>query len=282
MHGKGTLIYPNGERYEGNWVYGKRHGFGTYFYLDSGAFGFFRTKWRGERVGCDARARAAASWAQRCVYAATQGARRRALRLLRHPRTRLQERPPSPHPFLPTSLIVCAGRYEGEWVDDRIQGRGKSIYANGNVYEGEWVDGRINGFGTLTYQDGDKYIGEWVDGKMNGQGTYVYADGDKYEGQWKDDKRHGKGTVTYRGQDGTVVEKYEGDWFEGKMHGMGRYGYADGGVYEGQWVDGKMCGKGTYIFPNGNKYEGEWVDDVKEGYGYLIYVNVSVGRREGG
>ncbi len=41
MHGKGTLIYPNGERYEGNWVYGKRHGFGTYFYLDSGAFGFF-------------------------------------------------------------------------------------------------------------------------------------------------------------------------------------------------------------------------------------------------
>ena len=26
MHGKGALVYPNGERYEGAWVYGKRHG----------------------------------------------------------------------------------------------------------------------------------------------------------------------------------------------------------------------------------------------------------------
>ena len=26
MHGRGALIYPNGERYEGAWVYGRRHG----------------------------------------------------------------------------------------------------------------------------------------------------------------------------------------------------------------------------------------------------------------
>ena len=29
------------------------------------------------------------------------------------------------------------GRYEGEWVDDKIHGKGKSVYANGNVYDGE-------------------------------------------------------------------------------------------------------------------------------------------------
>lgn len=29
------------------------------------------------------------------------------------------------------------GRYEGEWVDDKIDGKGKSVYANGNVYEGD-------------------------------------------------------------------------------------------------------------------------------------------------
>jgi hypothetical protein len=28
------LIYPNGERYEGSWVYGKRHGFGALTYAD--------------------------------------------------------------------------------------------------------------------------------------------------------------------------------------------------------------------------------------------------------
>ena len=30
-------------------------------------------------------------------------------------------------------------------MDDRIHGKGKSVYANGNVYDGEWTDGRING-----------------------------------------------------------------------------------------------------------------------------------------
>ena len=29
------------------------------------------------------------------------------------------------------------GRYEGEWVEDRIAGKGKSVYSNGNVYDGE-------------------------------------------------------------------------------------------------------------------------------------------------
>ena len=77
-------------------------------------------------------------------------------------------------------------------MDDRIQGKGRSTYANGNVYEGDWQDGacseaaasaprssqravyiffyrsssllspppvgRINGFGTLTYADGDKCV----------------------------------------------------------------------------------------------------------------------------
>ena len=26
-------------------------------------------------------------------------------------------------------------------MDDRIQGKGRSTYANGNVYEGDWQDG---------------------------------------------------------------------------------------------------------------------------------------------
>jgi hypothetical protein len=86
-------------------------------------------------------------------------------------------------------------------------------------YEGEWVDGKINGQGTLWYADGDQYQGEWRDGKMHGRGTYTYADGDQYEGDWKDDRRHGKGTVTYAAVEGGAAEKYEGDWCDGKMHG---------------------------------------------------------------
>ena len=80
------------------------------------------------------------------------------------------------------------GRYEGTWVDDRIEGTGTSYYANKNVYEGQvdvetssrfivstvlfvisiwnftlhfsmqWQDGRITGEGTLTYADGDRFF----------------------------------------------------------------------------------------------------------------------------
>lgn len=77
--------------------------------------------------------------------------------------------PPPPARSFGTYFYLDGGRYEGDWVDDRIHGKGKSVYSNGNVYDGEWTDGRINGYGTLTYADGDKYIGQWVEGKMNGQ-----------------------------------------------------------------------------------------------------------------
>jgi hypothetical protein len=86
----------------------------------------------------------------------------------------------------------------------QVHGKGVSVYASGNKYEGQWIDGKINGFGVLTYSDGDVYEGEWKDGKMHGsgmqaqldlsnanKGSYVYADGVKYMGEWKDDKRHG-------------------------------------------------------------------------------------------
>ena len=182
-------------------------------------------------------------------------------------------------------------------MDDKVHGRGVSVFSSGNRYEGEWVDGKINGQGTLWYADGDKYQGEWKDGKMHGRGTYTYADGDRYEGDWKDDRRHGKGTVTYAANDGGVAGSREGDWSDGKMHGYGN-AYSDGGVYEGEWVDGKMHGHGLYAAvrrvasplprappapartrrlararaaphpPAGNKYDGEWQNDVKE-YGVL-------------
>ncbi len=30
--------------------------------------------------------------------------------------------------------------YDGEWKDDRKNGRGKLIWADGDVYDGEWKD----------------------------------------------------------------------------------------------------------------------------------------------
>ena len=38
MHGKGKLVYENGEYYSGEWVKGKRHGIGEYVYSDGSKY----------------------------------------------------------------------------------------------------------------------------------------------------------------------------------------------------------------------------------------------------
>jgi len=51
-------------------------------------------------------------------------------------------------------------------------------YNTGDRYEGEWVDNKRNGKGKLL----NKTIG-----------TFYFFNGEKYEGEWKDSQMHGKG-----------------------------------------------------------------------------------------
>jgi hypothetical protein len=37
-HGFGTIVFPNGNRYEGNWIEGKRTGYGIYYYSNGSKY----------------------------------------------------------------------------------------------------------------------------------------------------------------------------------------------------------------------------------------------------
>ena len=207
------------------------------------------------------------------------------------------------------ALAACVCTLRRCWLSGAMCGasQGTLWYAGGDRYQGEWKDGKMHGRGTYTYAEGDRQACRPGGGEqpaacagspcaarptlLRRQPAAAAAHGDlgpswtallpcpgrapprRYEGDWKDDRRHGKGTVTYAAPDGGVAEKFEGDWSDGRMHGYGKYLYTDGGIYEGEWLDGKMHGRGLYTFPNGNKYDGEWQNDVKEGYGVLQYIN---------
>jgi hypothetical protein len=41
-------------------------------------------------------------------------------------------------------------------------------------YEGEWFEGKMHGKGIYCYNDGSIYDGTWVNGKMQGKGTFIY------------------------------------------------------------------------------------------------------------
>ena len=50
------------------------------------------------------------------------------------------------------------------------------------------MNDRQEGFGRIITADGDVYIGNWVDNHSNGKGKYIQADGAYYDGDWEDDK----------------------------------------------------------------------------------------------
>ena len=87
-------------------------------------------------------------------------------------------------------------RYEGEWIDGRIQGMGKATYPDGSIYEGHFTAGRPDGQGRINYAAGGSYEGAWKDGAITGQGVARYADGSVYEGGFTDAAHDGKGLLT--------------------------------------------------------------------------------------
>ena len=58
--------------------------------------------------------------------------------------------------------------YDGEWKNDKRDGKGIMIFANGGKYEGEWKGDLMNGKGTYFFQNGDVFHGVWVYGKPEG------------------------------------------------------------------------------------------------------------------
>ena len=44
-------------------------------------------------------------------------------------------------------------------------------FLNGDKYDGEWKDGKMHGKGVYTYINGDQYEGEYSDNVINGSGN---------------------------------------------------------------------------------------------------------------
>jgi len=74
-------------------------------------------------------------------------------------------------------------------------------YANGEKYDGQWKDDKKQGRGMHSYQNGDRYDGGWIEDEecWDGEslikfiGVYYFNNGDKYKGDWKDEKLNGEG-----------------------------------------------------------------------------------------
>ena len=53
-------------------------------------------------------------------------------------------------------------------------------WLDGRRYEGEWLDNNMEGMGIYIWNDGRKYQGQYKDDKKHGFGIYTWADGREF------------------------------------------------------------------------------------------------------
>ncbi len=78
--------------------------------------------------------------------------------------------------------------YDGNWQANKQAGLGIYSFHTGDRYEGNFMDGKFNGPGTMFYHDGAKYKGQWADNQKHGAGIFYDENGSANPGDWVNGK----------------------------------------------------------------------------------------------
>ena len=136
--------------------------------------------------------------------------------------------------------------YWGNWENDQQMGQGKEEWKDGSTYEGNYEFGKKEGLGKYTWEDGTFYYGEWKNNKIHGLGLYKWADGRQYLGEWKNAKMYGFGISVWN------HGKYIGNYKDDKKSGFGVYIDNNKNKYEGFWENGQHTSFGRFIKNDGS------------------------------
>ena len=179
-HGKGTFVSPDQvTTYDGEWVGGRREGFGTIYY-DEDKMVYYKGQWvANQRSG-----KGLVVYPSGNTYDGDWNANRKNGK----------------------GEMFWAGtneRYTGDWKDDRQDGFGEHVWLardeahfdkgdttkqRCNLYSGQWVNGHRHGIGTFFYANGSQYHGSWEGNIKQGFGVFTYPDGHVYEGAFENDR----------------------------------------------------------------------------------------------
>ena len=186
--GTGELIWPNGEKYVGEIIYGLPNGLGTQTWPDGKKYvGEFKD---GKRNG---QGTLTSKSGEKYVGEFKDGKRNGQGTLTSKSGEKyVGEFKDGKKAGQGTLTNISGDKYVGEFKDGLPNGQGTVIDSNGLKYEGEIINGEFNGQGTLTIPNVGKYVGEFKNGIQNGQGTFTDSNGDKYVGDFKDGKYVGK------------------------------------------------------------------------------------------
>ncbi len=173
--GFGIYYYSNGEKYEGQWLNGKRNGIGTYVWNNGDTYS---GDWTLEkRTG-----KGIFTWANGNKYEGDfiDSARNGKGKYLPNPKNFKVETDYYGNKKETINIVS----YEGDYVNNYWTGYGVAEYSNGDKYEGEWLNDVREGKGIYIYKNGDKIQGVWVYGNLDGKAKYI-SQGKVYQATYK-------------------------------------------------------------------------------------------------
>ena len=183
--GRGTFVWPSGQRFEGDWRQDRAIGQGTVWFANGDHF-------EGAVEDGEPNGPGRMRYASGDRYVGQMKAGR-------------------PH-GRGVYTWINGQSLEGDWVDGEGRGSGTMRFVTGDLYVGAVVDGMPNGRGQVLLTTGDTYLGGVKGGRPDGEGTYTWKNGDRYVGQWKDGVKDGIGVMILRNGD-----RREGTYRAGAM-----------------------------------------------------------------
>jgi len=258
-NGKGIYLYPSGAKYIGHFVNGECSGIGVCYYADG-------SKYQG-------------NWAKRFpeghgIKTYTDGTVRNGYWKQGKPvdeKGNIMEEVFKQKEIFNDGTDIQSGCLSG----DCKTGIGVLAYVDGSRYEGEFINGKIQGEGSFEYPNGDKYIGMFRNNLPDGKGIKIKADGSKLSGNWAVGEYRGKemeasekiGCIYGNCKDGQgtyvfpeAIATYTGGFVNSQCEGKGTIKYANGDTYTGGFRLGKLNGEGTLILKDKTIIKGEWQD----------------------
>lgn len=249
-HGKGTMLFPNGNRYVGSFHEGRRQGQGIF-------------TWGASKVRLGGVARESASGWREGEEGSVESEEEERDMFERYQGQFLAN---EPHGY-GVYYSINGDVYEGEFFGGKKQGEGVLRTRTGDVYRGQFKDGQRSGFGRLEFSTGNAFEGHFLCDKRSGAGIFHWANGDYYEGHFLDDKQHGPGFLRTASGD-----SFRGAFKDNHVHGPAAYYSQSSGVsYEGTFSYSLFHGHGLLVYPDGSFYDGSFSRGLKHGSGYSYY-----------
>lgn len=235
--GKGTMEWPNGNHYKGEFRDGMMHGNGLFTtpagYVYEGDFA------QGSGTG-----RATIHYTDGSVYEGEMH---------------------QDNMHGQGKLTFSKGNYyQGEFTEGRIEGSGSWIVTGDHQYRGQLKNAKYQGDGELVFENGSRYTGRFSGGNFQGTGSFTTADGIRYDGTFDEGNFSGKGVVTYPNG-----ETHVGEFRDWQPQGKGIRTDADGNQYLGIFSNGYLDGAGEYIGHDGERYKGDFTYGQYAGDGEL-------------